>query len=127
MNTKHTAGPWRFFKDTRFGPWNTVENKQGNPHYYQWWIESDTRKLMALLEVPYLAKGVGHSVATKAEHRKTLKEVEANAHLIVAAPDLLKACKRLLRLHRDTAKPSLEGLEATNEADAAIAKAKGPK
>lgn len=128
QKTQHTPGPWKFFKDTRFGPWNTAENKQGNPHYYQWWIESDSRKCMALLEVPYLntdPKWRKDHPQVIAEHAKTLKEVEANAALIAAAPELLEACNLFLAYH-DNQTPDAVTLEHVEMSiRAAIAKAGG--
>lgn len=47
----------------------------------------------------------------------------ADAYLIAAAPDLLAACKALLRLHYDTGKASLNALQVSNQADDAISKA----
>lgn len=45
------------------------------------------------------------------------------AHVFNVLPEVAEALKVMLRLHRDTAKASLRGLEATNIADAALAKA----
>jgi hypothetical protein len=90
-----TPGPWRFYKDTRHGPWNTQTNTQGSPYYYQWWIHSDTRKHMAVMEVPYLAKGIKHSAAVRREHAETLREVQANAELIASAPVLAARVEEL--------------------------------
>lgn len=47
--------------------------------------------------------------------------IEDNVALIIAAPDLLKACKRLLAYVEDLEFPT--GADAAKEANAAIAKA----
>lgn len=83
---KITPGPWKCFKDTRHGP-------QGNPWAYQWIIESDSRKFMAVLEVPVLATTVDHKQRVLAEHQQTMAEVQANARAIAALPDCLEALK----------------------------------
>lgn len=64
-------------------------------------------------------------IASMLERGNTLVEDKANANLIASAPDLLVACEAMRRLHYDEGKPSLQGLEAIQLADLAIAKAKG--
>jgi hypothetical protein len=128
METKseHTPGPWKYFTDTRYGPYKT-DGKRGNPHYHQWWIESDTRKCVAVLEVPYLAlPPIKHEPSVIIEHTETVREVEANACLIAAAPELLQVLKDCLQsLER---LPDVDGayrVTCISEAKQAIAKAEG--
>lgn len=91
MKAKHTAGPWRYFKDLRNG-------ESGNLHATQFWIDSESRKAMALLEVWEITKETWKNKSKAKEQRATLKEVEANARLIAAAPELFTALKNLLAL-----------------------------
>lgn len=82
----HTPEDWKFYADTRLGP-------SGNVHYYDWIIESDSRKLMAVLSVPEINKNKKwrEEYPNKVrEHEETLLEVEANAKRIVAC---VNACK----------------------------------
>ena len=53
-----------------------------------------------------------------------LAEQQANAHLISAAPDLLEACKRLLRQY-EIAAPHYQNVEAVSVVKIAISKAEG--
>lgn len=79
METKHTPGPWRIAVDS----WGRTE------------IESDNPRDNAEDGVVYvLASSIGGR--RHGENYEDLSEVEANAKLIAAAPDLLKA---LIKLH----------------------------
>jgi hypothetical protein len=98
-----TPRPWRKYADTRYGP-------SGSVWYHDWIIDSPTRKLMAVLSAPALARGVKHSAEVKREHSETLREVEANAELIVRAVNehdalraVVKAVQGLLDLAKDPA------------------------
>lgn len=64
-------------------------------------------------------------MAGKSLEPYTAEENIANARLIAAAPELVEACRMLLRVHYDTGSASLAGLDAVNLAEAAIAKASG--
>ena len=88
MNSKHTPGPWRFSRQRHHS--RAIE---------QFWIDSNTRSCMALLEV----YDINHNEKWRAEHpviveewNKTLAEVEANARLIAQSPDLFDLAENLL-------------------------------
>jgi hypothetical protein len=94
--SQHTPGPWRVYKSDRFG-------ESGNKHADVWLIESDTRKAMAMLEVWALnssPKWRRENRAAVLEHRETISEVKANAHLIAAAPELLAAVREFVSYGR---------------------------
>ena len=87
--SRHTPGPFRVLKDVRYGP-------SGSKYADQWWIDSDSRKAMALLEVWELNRDPKWRKANPdkvKERRATMREVAANAALFAAAPDLLEALK----------------------------------
>ena len=90
MSTQHTKGPWR------------VQRQNPSPTTGEWMISG--AKPGYLAEVRDCGSG----------------DVQANARLIAAAPDLLEA---LLRVLRDVASDGLDGWE--DQARAAIAKATG--
>lgn len=85
---QHTAGPWRVIHDTRNG-------ERGNKHADQWWIDSGTRKAMALLEVWEITKETWKDKKRAKEQRGTLKEVAANATLIAASASHFAPCTNL--------------------------------
>lgn len=83
MNGKHSPGPWRVRGD--------FKTDGGRKCSTLWIIESRTRKCMATLEVLELNTRPNWRAAhpeAVAEHAETLLEVEANAQLMAAAPDL---------------------------------------
>jgi hypothetical protein len=103
---KHTEGPWRKYwsesnKRTHEGTWIFFGRDPAFPH-------NTTGRLVSL--------------------RKQTGEPEANARLIEAAPDLLRACVGLVDMLEEWdsgfTKPG-EEFEAVTEARAAIAKALG--
>ncbi len=53
------------------------------------------------------------------------EEIEANQRLRAAAPDLLEACKDLVKSIKDASHYSVHQICATEDAEAAIAKAEG--
>lgn len=81
--------------------------------------------------IAWLPGGVAYD--SRGQNRPVYIDVEANAHLIAAAPDLLAACKLALEWLDDVCDPSLEpfgncteeGLAAYRQIEAAIAKAEG--
>ena len=96
----HTPGPWKAEGPDNFGDW---------------------------IIVPVAAK---LAVAAVVHNLRPDKEEAANAHLIVAAPDLLAALKRQhdnIRRWLATGVPATEeeSKEISDQIDAAIAKAEG--
>lgn len=96
MKTQHTPGPW--FQDT----YSSGESIVYHPDRE---------------EIARVFPQVWPEVANRRDN--------ANARLIVAAPELLDALQGMIRLHYDTAEASARGLEAVHQALAAIAKATG--
>lgn len=117
MSAKHTPSPWSFFQE-----------RHPDMAINQWWIDGGNRKALALLQVMDL----NHSKAYREEHpaqvnewHATLEEVEANARLIAAAPELLEALEELTRFH-ELGYSNTKTLEMiVSQARTAIAKAKG--
>lgn len=87
MNTKHTPGPWQYD-----GMWSL--------------IMAGKYEIAAIHAARF---------AEETSRRKRLDEVQANARLIAAAPELLEACKRALsaiealppRLNEDRYEPMM--------------------
>lgn len=90
MNTKHTPGPWKVKRSTHF-----IDGKLTEYFWVGFGIIGD--------ETPVITK--------------TLKENEANARLIAAAPDMLQALQTLLILSKkiDTHEPDTIGALAQIE------------
>lgn len=115
METRHTPGPWRL--DRRQSCWAIVD-ASGQDVAYQ----DDAPRFHA-----------GEPCGSITSRGRTAEELEANAALIAAAPDLLaalKTCREALawyetqdneRHERYLEPPSAE----LQQADAAIAKAQG--
>lgn len=84
MKQKFTPGPWRVNK-----------HHADKPDYKTYWvIESDTRRLMAELEVWDInssQKWQNENPAAVKEYTETLNEVDANAKLMAKAPELAVA------------------------------------
>ena len=93
--SKHTPGPWRF-----------ILQKNPKPEYSTTWhIDSKTRSHMAVMTVWDISLKHASAESLK-EHEETMAEVEANAHLIAAAPELLETlikALQLLRAHESSA------------------------
>lgn len=101
----HTLGPWRF-GNTRYGLL-TAEV-----------VGNDGARVTAAVWVRRMKAG------TKAHETEPWPEGEGNAHLIIAAPDLLDACEMLLQTLR-TVSRFADSLDGVPEAVAAIARARG--
>ena len=100
--TKHTPGPWRMIRD---------DPGYGTVFSYEIWAEQ------------YRAKGANLIGTITGRGCLADRVVEANARLIAAAPELLKACRIALdALGCDRVRQ--ERLEAQKIIHAAIAKAK---
>jgi len=105
MEKKHTPGPWKAH-GPEFGKHNQFEHGMKahifafNPGRFR------------------IADVVGPS------NRDSAKEWELNARLIAAAPDLLEACKCVVKYHRekDSGEGKLFGLDFVTTCIAAIAK-----
>ena len=94
MNQKHTPGDWRYRQDIRVG-------ESGNKHADLFIIESDERSTMATLEVWELNRDPKWRTANPkaiAERIETMVEVEANAKLMCAAPNLAIELERTTAL-----------------------------
>ncbi len=111
--TKHTPGPWAAHYDNRWGKWSVRSANAADlaeaPIYYE------------------LAEGIGGHVRGKSFN--DYSEVEANARLIAAAPDLLDALERL-KIEVVLSDVDMDYIEQhfrphLNKAEAAIAKARG--
>jgi hypothetical protein len=95
MSNKHTPGPWEVFYKTKYDEWHvSVPMSEGN---MRWGLFDD---------------------GVRSENP------EADARLIAAAPDLLKACKALELLFAPLAR-DCTAADAIDKARAAIAKAEG--
>lgn len=107
--TKHTPGPWtsgsaRTWRVFGADGYEICDPTQG-PHLH---VDYDS--------------DVGHWATTPGAYvDRTDEEIEANAHLIAAAPDLLAACVELIR--GDGTSDSVQ--RAIDLARAAIAKTEG--
>ncbi|MCK9569769.1 hypothetical protein M0R72_12570 [Candidatus Pacearchaeota archaeon] len=77
---KHTAGPWH--TDRRYGCHAIVDSKGQDLCYQD--VEAYS--------------GPGEPAGSVTSRGRTTFELEANARLIAAAPDLLAACKELFAL-----------------------------
>lgn len=80
MAIKHTQGPWRYFLHRNKERYRTI-----------FIVESDARKLMFTSEVWDVNSNPKWRKANPGivqDHRKTLREVEANTRLVAAAPTL---------------------------------------
>ena len=95
---KHTPGPWKVFQDD----------------FYVVGVESD-----CAIIADHLYESNDPTV------RDILPELEANARLIAAAPDLLKACQYVVDWHRehDSGEGELFGLNFVTTCISAIRKA----
>ncbi len=96
--TEHTPGPWRDEGDG----WVAVND----PH------NQDRR---------------GNGVAICRVRGAQQHQIDANARLIAAAPELLEACRALMTAHRadiETYDEGSDAFKAWDQAEAAIAKAK---
>lgn len=93
-NTQHTPGPWSIAMDDGAYPKAIIEALDGDGYE-------------STIAVVY----------------KFDDNLESNAHLIAASPELLEACEALL--DHASAQFSPDATEAINKALAAIAKAKG--
>jgi hypothetical protein len=98
--TKHTPGPWKL-----------VDYLEYEAHIEQYQVVSEI-------------EGDGYLVANRSDEAITREQIEADVRLLVAAPDLLHACRAMLTiLKKDARQP---GLMAAREAMArAVAKATG--
>lgn len=94
-----TPGHWDMHTDIRTGP-----GPEYNPWYDQWILDSDTRKLMAIMEVPRLATTKAHTLEVLREHRECMEEVGANAVAIAALPQLLEALEAIVKADEDATK-----------------------
>ena len=96
---KHTPGPWNLDNNEGFGANNIWAG-----HF------------------PHGALPVGSLIATVVGDSA---EADCNAQLIAAAPELLEACEKAERLI--VGYPHLQGTDAHQALNAAIAKARGEK
>ena len=103
MTTKHTLGPWKILKEPP-KPW------KDDPSGYGLFITPRNR-------LPTLAY-ITHVYNFP-------NEMEANAKLIAAAPDLLEACQYVVNWHRenDSGEGELFGLDFVTTCISAIRKA----
>lgn len=62
-----------------------------------WHIDEHAKHEITTEKGPFWVAHVNYHLEVNGELAK--KEVEANAHLIAAAPDLLEACQKLLAYH----------------------------
>lgn len=111
MNQYHTPGPWRAEQDVRFYK-NTGIFTGKNPDAYgnqnAWGIYGDHHLIARLEEEsPWLSQ----------------EAIDANAHLLAAAPDLLEALEEFVNYYPAGINPYLDA--AWVKAKAAIAGAKG--
>jgi hypothetical protein len=97
MKTKHTPGPWVVHCSQRF---------DGEHIFFIRSIDDN------IAEIPYWSEPYQN-------------QMEANAKLIAAAPDLLKACKEVVQWHRehDSGEGELFGQDFVTTCIAAISKA----
>jgi|WetSurMetagenome_2_1015567.scaffolds.fasta_scaffold02463_12 hypothetical protein len=94
--TAHTAGTWKWFVSSD-GQYRCLDSDQGDGEFTP-----------VLIEV-----------------RKTACESEADLALIAAAPDLLAACKAMLKADGDNRYSAREFVEAKEMMAAAVDKAEG--
>lgn len=102
METKYTPGPWLISDQGKPATFVYALNPHG---YNKFWT---------------LVQGGGNSIT----ERTTDEELEANARLIAAAPELLEACAAIVAWC-DKNPPAGDALYCINQARAAIAKAEG--
>lgn len=108
---KYTPGPWRMFKQ-----------KNGKPEYSTTWhLDSKTRGHMAILTV-WDVGGKHASANDLAEYKETMAEVNANAKLISAAPELLEALKVLVANYTGDRKKLTQALAAIRKAERTVIK-----
>lgn len=106
---KHTRGPW------------TMETMRPNT-LGPAWINSKDRRLIA--DCGQIVSLTNHGFCGRVE----VEEIEANARLIAAAPDLFSIVKRFIALPSAAWHPerhAADEAELMNDARAAIAKAEG--
>lgn len=77
----HSEGRWRFHRQT-----------SDDGYRQQWLLESDTRKLMAVMELPHLSKWhKDRNPDWETEWNKDVAEIQANADLMQSSPIMLEA------------------------------------
>lgn len=108
-NASHTPGPWSTGHTP--GPWQLQQSG------HDFWIDTE----------PFGAGAGRMDIARVAwGHQEMFRERRANARLIAAAPDLLKACEDALSACVDPYGP-VDRIEAADVLRAAIANAKEPR
>ena len=98
MENKHTPGPWEYEK--------TASHTNGREYFIVYHQENGV-----VADMPY----------------NHIKNAEANARLIAAAPELLEACKYVVKWHRenDSGEGELYGLDFVTTCIGVIRKAEG--
>jgi hypothetical protein len=100
--SKHTPGPWRAYPAT---------NRLGDVFLGYWLVDGPDNAGVADL----FGEVRGEQDEDGDDKRLPDAEIEANARLIVAAPDLLAACKRLLDAMHMQEKRESEEFHITSE------------
>jgi len=114
MGNKHTPGPWETTgtKKLYIEPINMK---------VRWdWFSDDCKRCN-------MTKSSDINEGSQIYNPRKLKEAQANARLIAAAPELLEACKYVVKWHRenDSGEGELYGLDFVTTCIGAIAKATG--